>query len=264
MKKHSRRINRIAWLIFGGLILLLALAFLENDFKWDGKRDMRIGIITDENLAVLVISPERRMINRVETSARTPIFIGRGYGWYEADKVKKLLIQEKKPTLAEEIFFYNFGIIPDKIEWQDRGVTPESLGLLGFFRLRLNEANYLRNKEILGENREENEALLDEVAVRDLADSNLLQANIKVTVYNGSEVSGLAAFLGKRLDWFGFTVIGTDNSPDKDDDYCRINASEKIRIDLPWNCDLTIDKSLNIDEIEIYFGEKFAEMLQYQ
>ncbi|HPD44900.1 MAG TPA: hypothetical protein PK131_01850, partial [Candidatus Woesebacteria bacterium] len=67
MKKHSRRINRIAWLIFGGLILLLALAFLENDFKWDGKRDMRIGIITDENLAVLVISPERRMINRVET-----------------------------------------------------------------------------------------------------------------------------------------------------------------------------------------------------
>lgn len=266
MKKDDDKVTKFGWFFLAGLCLLLVGAFFWKDFKWDGKKDVKIGIITDQKLSILIVSPDRNMINRLETTEKTPIWINGGYGWYEANKIKKLLQQEKKPNLAKEIFFYNFGVIPDKIEYQDSGVTMDILGIFGYLNFRINEENYLSNKEILTDNKEDNEVTLDDVAVRDLADSKVLAENIKVSVYNSSEQSGLAGFIGKRLDWMGLSVIATNNAADNTVTMCRIiNGSEKINKLLKeiWNCEEVSDKSLNPDEMEIYFGEKFAKMLQY-
>jgi hypothetical protein len=263
MKKHESKVTRFAWYCLGGLMSLLILAFFWKDYKWDGKRDIRIGMINDTGLIVMVISPERRMVNKLVTVETTPIWINGGYGYYEANKIKKLLLQEKKVNLAQDIFFYNFGVRVDKIEWDNKDINLDSLGILGYIRFRLNEDNYLSNQEYLTGDKEENERILDEVAVRDLADSRILESNIKVSVYNGSDVSGLAGFLGKRLDWMGLTVIGINTSVVKEVKVCKVISGEELKIKLPWNCEKIVDKNLNVDEMEIYFGENFAKMLQY-
>ncbi len=263
MKRSRDKVTKFAWYFLGGFMILLLLAFFWRDYRWDGKKDIRIGMIDDEGLIVMVISPTRRMINKLITVKNTPIWVSGGYGYYEAEKVKKLLLQEKKENLIKEIFFYNFGVMVDKIEWNKKEISPDLLGIIGYIRFRLSEENYLNNIEYLTTSKEDNERILDEVAVRDLADSSLLEENMKVNVYNSSDVSGLAGFLGKRLDWMGLTVIGINNSIIKEDFFCRIVSGGELKIKFIWNCEKIVDKNLNIDELEIYFGENFAKMLQY-
>lgn len=264
MRKNNK-IIKFGWLYFWGFLILLLGAFLWNNFKWDGKNDLKIGIITDEKISVLVLSPERRMINRVEMKPDTPVLINGGYGWYEANKIRKLLKQEKKENLTKEIFFYNFGVLVDQVEWKETGFTVENLGILGYLKFRLTEDNYLSNREVLSDDKLKNEILLDEIALRDLADNRILSSDFKISVYNDSEVSGLAAFMGKRLDWMGLTVIETSNAGEGVDNCRIVNGSDFLVNKLKdiWNCELVKDEKLGDDQMEIYFGEKFAEMLEY-
>lgn len=264
--KRNNKITRFGWYYFIGFVMLLLFAFLWNDFKWDGKSDLRIGIITDEKVGVLVLSPSRKMINRIETQASTPLLINGGYGWYEASKVKKLLKQEKDTNLAKEIFFYNFGVLVDRIEWEDSGFTLDNLGILGYIKFRLTEDNFLSNKEILSSDKIKNEELLGEIALRDLADNVILSQDLKISVYNTSSTSGVAAFMGKRLDWMGLTVIETNNATEEKIDNCKVvNGSEYLikKLKSFWKCEFVTDDKLSSDQMEIYFGEKFAEMLKY-
>lgn len=264
--KRNNRIVRFGWFYFYGFIILLLAAFLWNDFKWDGKNDFRIGIISDEKVSVLVLSPSRRMINRIETQGNTPMLVNGGYGWYEANKLKKLLKQEKNENLAKEIFFYNFGVVVDRIEWSDKGFTLENLGILGYLKFRLTEDNYLSNKEILTTDKDKNDELLGEIALRDLADNLILSQDIKISVYNTSNTLGVASFMGKRLDWMGLTVIETNNAVEEKIDNCKvINGSEYLikKLKSLWNCEYVTDNKLDSNEMEIYFGEKFAKMLKY-
>ena len=264
--KRNNKITKFGWYYFLGFLILLLGAFFWNDYKWNGTSDLKIGIITNDKVSVLILSPSRRMINRIETQGNTPILINGGYGWYEANKIKKLLEQENKTNLAKEIFFYNFGVIVDRVEWQDRGLMVGNLGIWGYIRFRISGENYLSNKEILATDKEKNEALLDEVGMRDLADSEILAQNLKVSIYNNSNTSGLAVFMGKRFDWMGLSVIETNNAIDNKTEMCKVvNGSEKIKKLLKeiWDCEYVDDKNLDNKEMEIYFGEKFAKMLKY-
>ena len=143
--------------IVAGLILLL-LGFVVAIKTVGVKRDYREAWVSNKGLVMWGVSFSRRMINRYDVDGQTMVWIPEGYGWYRSDKVGKILTDENKRSLIDRVFFYNFGYLPNKVNWVDDDQmdinywsTINYFGWKTWLSLMLEKYNWLFKTEELNE-----------------------------------------------------------------------------------------------------------------
>lgn len=263
MKKSNKLIVGI-----GLFLLVVGVACARNGFS---DKDMKLGLLTERGIGVVSISKERRMINELTVSPETMVWVPKGMGWYRSDRILKLLRQENKTGLANDLFFYNFGLVPDVVlsldnddSWENSWQFIGKWGIQNWLRFKWQEGQ-MRYKQ------ETQKSDFDEILPRDFSDSSMAKEDLKVSIYNASENMGLASFMAKVLEWSGLTVVGVENYPIKIET-CKVVISNENKlspgisflIERMKECTLEKSAELSADNVEIYFGEKFAQMLNYQ
>ena len=81
----------------------------------------------------------------------------------------------------------------------------------------------------------------------------------------------MAGWLSDLLESGGFSVNTVSNSPEKIDN-CRVvfgkgndkTITGQTLIKIFGKCDKKTDEQLSEDEVELYFGDKYAQMVNYQ
>ena len=268
MKKFKRKFG--IWFFIGPILILILFLIL---FIWKRNNlngeDYRIGVLADDGLALISFSPERKMINVLKLNKESKLWIPGVLGWYRNEAVKNLLKQEKQLNKVDELFFYNFGFKADKVLILDKIDGWKNKCWLKYYWW---SNKMLFKEEILDKSIKEEENLLDELMVRDFAETAVVKEDLKLSVFNLTNISGLANFIARRLEWMGFSVISTETLVD---DYNVENCLVKYRLDinksLGWkmlnkltnNCQKEYDKNLNEKEIEFYFGNNFSSMIKY-
>jgi hypothetical protein len=130
----------------------------------------------------------------------------------------------------------------------------------------------LIKNDILNKDIKEEENLLDELMVRDFAETAVVKEDLKLSVFNLTNISGLANFMARRLEWMGFSVISTETLVDDYGiDSCLIKYKLETKKSLGWKmitdslnkCKEEYDKNLNDGEIELYFGNNFSSVIKY-
>ena len=250
--------NRFVYILAIVMCLLIITAVIINNCGWNGKSDFRAVSITDSGFRLISISPERKMINYLDVYDEAMVWIPKGLGWYEAKNIKKILTTEKKEELVKVMLFYNYGFWPDKIIWNNLKLDWKTLGIVGWFHYFLNEGKMIEKKEALNGNFNNNQVIVDEIATRDFADSSLLSSNVKLSLFNTSNLSGAANFISQRLEWAGFDVMGVSNSERKVDTCLIIGKNNVLQSIL--GCEV---ENGGENEIEVYFGDKYLEMIKY-
>lgn len=239
--------------------------------------DFRILTINDSGIVLRSVSWQRMMINELKVAPEVEIWIPRGMGWYQSGKIKKLLFQQKKQDLAGDMAFYNFGFIPDVViysdsqDWVfDREIISK-WGVNNFMRYFINRSKLMIKEEVVNSDLADATDILNNLVQRDLADSRLLKEDLRLTVYNQGQSDGLAGFMSRILEWSGFTVVGIENSGG-DVDTCLVNYGSKadntygfeiVKKEFP-ECKYVEDKGIGEVEVELFFGDKFSQMLNYQ
>lgn len=269
------KVGRWRFLILGVVIVVIFFVCRSLGFQRAG--DFRLGVVTSEGLGMVAISSDRRMINVLKVDKEVEVWIPEGMGWYASDRVDKILKQEKVEDKATEIFFYNFGFIPNKVlflarfdDWEKDGVLIVNMGFLRWTRYKYDRNRMLLSEDNLNKKLSDKEAFLDETMVTSFADSKVLDNDLRLTVINSANESGLAAFVARGLDRAGFTVMGIETDPEKKIDNCVLVFNSALKksyiinqlgVVLPCKKEevLNLDKS----EAEIYLGEGFSKMLKY-
>ena len=260
----------------GGLVLVFLLVLCGLIKKsWNGKDDIKFGIIADNGIEIIVVSPKRRMINYLTIGENVEVWIPKGLSWYKANRIKKILRSEKKENLGEEIFLYNFGYGPDKILYLEKISETDSerfwfdnLGFWGWMRLVGQRDEMVTKKEKIESSLENAGGILDEVMLRDFADNRVLASENKLNVINASDISGLANFVGEKLGWMGITINSLENG-EKYDGVCELKTNEETGIVLEllkrkfWECGFSKSSELSEGEIELVLGEKYASSIDY-
>jgi hypothetical protein len=264
-------------IIFSIAVIFVILAVGFFLIGKDKKKDLKIGIVSDNEIEAVSISRERKMVNVLKVDGAMQFWIPKGLGWYKVSKIKKILDQEKKKEMISDIFFYNLGFIPDKIlflkdvnDWKKDYIFLSNFGFRNWFDFKFNQEEMIINEETLeGDYVDQNNSFLDETMMRDFADSNIVNDETRLTIVNTTAESGLANFIGNCLERAGFSVISTENSSD-DVDGCLIRFGKKLEknyvlnvLNKVLNCNKKEDKSLDDLEIELYLGSNFAKMLKY-
>ncbi|MDD4135507.1 MAG: LytR C-terminal domain-containing protein [Candidatus Shapirobacteria bacterium] len=283
--KSKRTLN---FKLFLGLVLLLLLALLVligflKKRETNGNLDYKLGIIANDGIALVSISNERKMVNVLNLGSEVEIWIPFGMSWYGNTNIKNVLEQEKngEPAAAkaladENIFWYNFGFLTDKIlvlnsvnDWKKDSVLIDNLGFWNWLKYRINYDKMLLKEERIDSSLDQNELYLSEIMVRDFSESRLNNEDLRLSIFNNTNESGLANFIAKRLEWSGFSVVSADNNEAKID-RCLIVYGDKVDLSYGWkminqvlNCDKKYNQSLNENEVELYFGDNFASMIQY-
>jgi hypothetical protein len=261
------------WLFLVFLLILVAV-FKFN--KWNGKDDFRMGIYTDDKIALLNISPDRKMVNFLEILPEVELWIPQGLSWYRVDKIKGILQEEQKKDLADDILFYNFGFLVDKVVWkketnfwQNDWNLLNHLGIIGWINYRLGINNWLVKTEIYQGNVVEDKSIIREWAFRDFADNKIINGEVKLSVINTTNQNGLGTFMANLLEFAGFSVISID-SVFENIDKCKFvygkeveNSYEFFMIDKIWDCENILDETLDEWNGELYFGEEEVLMLKY-
>ncbi len=272
MNRHSLNLL-IMWLFLVFLLILVAV-FKFN--KWNGKDDFRMGIYTDDKIALLNISPDRKMVNFLEILPEVELWIPQGLSWYRVDKIKGILQEEQKKDLADDILFYNFGFLVDKVVWkketnfwQNDWNLLNHLGIIGWINYRLGINNWLVKTEIYQGNVVEDKSIIREWAFRDFADNKIINGEVKLSVINTTNQNGLGTFMANLLEFAGFSVISID-SVFENIDKCKFvygkeveNSYEFFMIDKIWDCENILDETLDEWNGELYFGEEEVLMLKY-
>lgn len=268
MKKLKRKWGK--WFFIIPILLLVGiLLFLELKRNTVKGEDLKIAILADDGIGLVSFSPERKMINVLKLNKESKLWIPNGLGWYRNEVVKSLLIQEKQLDKIDELFFYNFGFKADKIlvlskidDWKHKY----------WLKYRWWSNKMLFKEETLDRNIKDEEDLLDEIMIRDFAETKIVKEELKLSIFNLTNISGLANFMARRLEWMGFSVISTETLID---DYNVENCLVKFKVDLDkslgWkmlndltgNCKKEYDQNLNEGEIEFYFGDNFSSMIKY-
>ena len=228
--------------------------------------DYRIGIFADDGIAVVSFSKSRKMVNLLKIGGDSKVWIPEGMGWYRSEVVKKILFQENRRDLYDEILFYNFGFVADKI------VTLKKVdNWRGKFWWRLKIDNLInKSEELFGDNDVESD-WLNEVMLRDFSESKVFDEDLKVSVVNISGENGLAGFITNNLERLGFWVVSVSTGDKGEMDNCAVLYGDGVAESYSWvllkrifsECDFTNDISLNAGEVELYFDDKFTEMINY-
>jgi hypothetical protein len=235
--------------------------------------DLRLAVVTDDGISMINISPERRMINLVELSGEREVWVPGGLGWYRSDRIKKLLEQEKKTDKASLILFLNYGFRPEAVLWKTEWngeLSNQELwkywGVKQWLNYRWNSGNWLFKKEVLAV--ADGDEVVDEIMQRDMAETSLINQETNITVGNASKADGLGSFVAKSLERSGLAVVDVINVSEDFSDNCltRKNSGDKsewLKAMFP-ECKTIVDDKLENGEVEIYFGEVWAEMINYQ
>ena len=267
MKKLKRKWGKLILMIGLGLSLIFWGAFfLIKKTSMEGS-DFKLAILADDGVALVSISPERKMINVLRLKDDAKLWIPGGLGWYRNVVVKGLLKQEKKMDKASELFFYNFGFKADKLLVTDK---IDDWKIKYWLKYRLNVGKMLLKEEIINRDIIEEENLLDEVMVRDFSETNLAKEDLKLSIFNLTNINGLANFIARRFEWLGFSVVSTESLVDMEVDDCLIKYGSEVDKSLGWKtinksitCKQEYDENLNKGEIEFYFGDNFSSMIKY-
>ena len=98
--------DKWVWLGLILVILSIVLTIWLKNRELSGS-DYRIGVFGDDGVAVVSISKSRQMINVLKVSPEAKMWIPGGMGWYRSEVVKKILNQENKKDLFDQILFCN-------------------------------------------------------------------------------------------------------------------------------------------------------------
>jgi len=268
----------VAMVIIGVLSVILAMK-VTSIFRnsWDGKTDMRIGMVDDKGLRIVNISPERKMISILKVDGKATVWIPEGLGWYRSDKVRGILIQEDKKELLNKIFFYNFGFTPDIIwndidseNWMEKGNLIRKLGMSNFLVFRKQSRSMVINESVIEDDLDNKYSFLQDIIPRDFSDMRRVSEETRIGVFNSSQENKLAAFLADRLVWSGLNVTTVENSSDKVEgclmishDVNKISSSTVGLIRQIFGCQEKSDLNLDDQQIDLYFGQDYVSMLKY-
>ncbi len=252
-------------LFLGVLIILIVLGVLKSrESRGD---DYRIGIFADDGVAIVSISKPRRMINFLKLDPQVKVWIPEGMGWYRSEVVKKILNQENKRGLAQDILFYNFGFAADKIVFLKK---TDSWRTKFWWRARF--GNLISKSEVLEKDSDVQVDWLNEVMLRDFSESKILKEDLKLSVVNISKENGLAGFITDNLERLGFSVVWVSTGENEEVDGCAVLYGGEVEETYSWSllkrffadeCKMINDSSLNSGEVEFYFDDKFAEVIKY-
>jgi hypothetical protein len=266
---------KIRWVIV--VILFFLLFIFRNQLQYSGN-DFKIATLSDDGITLRLISSERKLMNVLTIGEEVPIWVPKGMGWYQAGRIKKLLLSEKKMDLVNDLFFYNFGFIPDVIilgepeNWINSGQVINKWGWLNYLNYRgVSEEMINRSEVISGDNREKLEEYLNESGQRDFADSRMLREDLRISIYNTSLVGGMANFVAKNLELSGLTVVGIDNF-EGGVEKCKLVYGNKADVSYGFevmkrqfaDCQEEKNEKLGENEVELYLGDGFAQMLNYE
>ena len=268
MKKFRRKWQQLFWILPVLIFLIIVVViFLKKNNA--GGEDFKLAILADDGVAMVSFSPERKMISVLKLNKESRLWIPGGLGWYRNEVVKELLTQEKQLEKIDDLFFYNFGFRADRIlilskidDWKNRC----------WLRYGWWSNKMLFKEEILGRDIKDEENLLDELMIRDFAETKVVKEDLKLSVFNLTNINGLANFMARRLEWMGFSVVSTETLID---DFGIDNCLIKYKLDpkesLGWkmidklmdSCKKEYDENLNDGEVELYFGNNFSSVIKY-
>lgn len=269
MKRFKKIILVMAVLAVGILVMWL----IKNSGK---PGDFRMALAGDSGIELFNYSMDRKIVSRVLIPAETEIWVPGGYGWYQSGKINRLLINEKKQYLWPDVLFYNLGF--DTKYWQEAKVGEENdsaidliknWGWLQWLRYKIDADNWLVKEETIFDLSDYGR--IDQLMLQDMADSRLVSEDGRIMIYNSTTENGLASFMGRILERAGLTVTGWENS-DTINEVCQIKSGtnwQKLQMaDIMKRkfpkCGISVDKDMPENEAEIYFGQGFAQMINYQ
>lgn len=272
----NRRRNLVAVII---LTLILIISFWRSQTHgtvWDGKSDLKIGVIADDAIGLVAFSPNRKMINILSVPKDTEVWLPQDKGWIKAGDADNLLSGKNGENSERMFYFYNFGSFPNYIvrtdsfdNWRDDGNFIQHNGIVNWLRMRMMTGSMIVNSVTANKNLDAEKPLLDEILPRDFADGDIINEDIRWSLYNTTGISGLADFMASRMNWMGLSVVSTENSNDSVD-VCRIEygeGSDKSKglqlIKSVLGCQLSANNDLNSGEAELYLGGKLPEVIKY-
>ena len=258
--------NKKLFFVFGLFIIFGFLGYLLLNNKEEQGSDYKIGILAEDGVALMSISKERKMINVLKIDPEAKLWIPGGLGWYRNITIKKILNQEKKTNKLGEILFYNFGYKADKLLFLKKVDDWKNL----FWWKLVYYNNFLIKDELVKEDIDMSDDFLDEVMIRDFAETKVISEDLKLSIINMTEVNGLANFMTKRFERLGFSVISVGNDLNQGKEGCKIlygqdttNTYSLSLIKKIINCEPVEDLGLNENEVEIYFDDNFSKMIEY-
>jgi hypothetical protein len=270
--------NSKGWPIWiGGGVMVVVVWLVLLVFKGINNSDFKMAVIGDNGIMIRSVSPQRGMSNELWVDGKVSVWVPGGMGWYQSDKIGKLLVQEKKEFLAEEVIFYNFGFVPDIVVWgNDQGwlsnpVIIKKWGLGNYIHYLISRPRMMVKRETIDTDLMTETDLLNEVIQRDFADSRVLEEDLRLTVYNFSQSQGLANFMSRILEWSGFEVVGVDNYAGTFNDKCLISYGSKVEDSFGFKilqkefseCRFENSQELDPLAVELYFGDSYSQMLNY-
>lgn len=271
-----KKIVIIFFLVFF-LTALSVIWFRREDFKHI-KRDWKIGVVTQDGLEMVMISPTRRMVNSIKIDKNVKVWIPGELGWIDQNRVKDVVEKSGDKKLIEKIFFYNFGFITDKVEylnepddWNNNSELLKTMGLLSWLNFNYMRERVIFNDDVVSKDLLTLDSYFSDVMMRDFADTDLInEEGIKLTVVNSSQENGLAGFISSRLEWAGMSVVSSASEGKEMSEACLIalgpntenSLTQKTLVNM-LDCKKGRDLNLSDGEIELYFGENFAKVLKY-
>ena len=257
--------NRI-FLILGLLVFFVLLFYVFFKNKTNKGSDFKIGILADDGVALVSISKDRKMINILKIDSEAKLWIPGGLGWYRNIVIKKILQQENKINLLSDIIFYNFGYKTDKLLYLKKVDNWKNI----FWWKLIYHNNFLTKEEIVKNDINISEDFLDEVMIRDFAETKIIEEDLKLSIINTTDVGGLANFMTKRFERLGFSVVSVGNNIGGGEKACKILYGKQVFntyslsiIKEILNCQTKEDLGLNSNEIEIHFDDYFSSVIKY-
>ena len=216
--------------------------------RWGWRNDYRLAAVANNGVIMVNISPERRLVSILKTD----------------------LILKETDNLRQKVFF-NYGFIPDRIMvLQNRDDWRKNLDLGRYLWYRWQGLDILEKEEELKREMAKQQGFLDEVMLRDMADTKLVNSDLRVMVVNQSQENGLAAFVAARLAWAGFSVVNIANETENLEG-CELAVGKMAKTLLGWQtlkslwqCWVKEDDGVEDGGVELRLGSGWAKMIEYQ
>jgi hypothetical protein len=276
--KEKTSVNKIGILFIALVFVFSTVKLVESKIKNKNllEDDFKIGVITESGLEMISISENRRMVNVLKVGEDVSLWLPKEGVWKPVGQIKKTITDNKSNQLIKDIFWYNFGFafnkyaIENEVNWKNDFWLISKMGLPRWIKYKTNSGQMIVKEEKINSNLEENGELLDEIMPRDFAENKILSEDLRLSVFNATSLSGLANFVGNRLEWCGFTVISAENTSDFNEK-CLLVGSQKAGVKIGWKklgeifneCKIEYSDKLYEDEAELYFGDSFVSMVKY-